>query len=64
MKIHQHLPATDGSIDFDTDRGLFRLNPNGEVMRYDIHTESFHRVCPDTYSEEVDAINFRMASTN
>jgi len=59
MLIYGFLPANDGSIDFDTNKGMFRLRTNGEVLRFDTYTESFHHICPHDYATEIDAITSR-----
>jgi hypothetical protein len=64
MEIYGFLPATDGSVDFDTNKGMFRLCTNGEVLRFDTYTESFHQVCPEDYAVEVDAITVKAAQTS
>jgi hypothetical protein len=58
MLIYGHLPATDGSTDFDTSKGMFRLRHNGEILRFDTYTETFHHVCPHDYATEIDALTY------
>ncbi len=61
MEIYGFLPARDGSIDFDTNKGLFKLSTNGEVLRFDTFTETFFKLCPQDDAPEVDAITVQAA---
>lgn len=59
MLVHGILPLIGGALDFDTSKGMFRLMPNGEVLRFDTYTETFHHICPQDYAAEIDAITMK-----